>query len=239
MTIVAIVMTTSCGGSPEPHGSSVADHERIAQKHERAAEGIEEQCAKARRNELTAPVDAEPAAIERLDRPGEPCWKAPDKRFLDAHRDAAKEHRAASASLRAAEARACVGIPEDDRVISPFERSDDIASVEPFLLHVPVDEPSSYRRPVGAVVTFRAVPGLTAEWLQREIDCHLARNTAVGNVVPEMPDCPLVPRDVEAHVRATGTGFAVELRSDDPETAREILDRAERELAKAKAAARR
>jgi hypothetical protein len=81
---------------------------------------------------------------------------------------------------------------------------------------------------VGTVVTFRAVPGMTAEWLQRVVNCHLARNASLGHAVPEMPECPRVPRGAQARVRSTGDGFAVEIRSDDEAAAREILARARR-----------
>lgn len=225
-SLVPLLVATGCGGGPKPHDTSVAEHERMARQHESSAETLEAQCEKARANELTV-------------RPGAPCWKARDKRFVDAHRDAAAQHRAASAELRAAEAKACTGLSEDERAMSPFEHPDDIASVEPFVQQTPGGKASSYHRRVGAVVTFRAVPGLTAEWLQREIDCHLARNAALGHVVPEMPDCPLVPRGVEAHVRSAGGGFAVEIKSDDVDTAREILERAERLVAKSTTAASR
>lgn len=226
--IFSLILTAGCGSGPKAHPTSAAAHERAAEAHEAEAEGIENQCWKARRNELTTPVDAEANTIERLDKPGEPCWKAQDKRFLDAHRDAAAKHRAASTELRAAEASACAGFSVDDRVISPFERTSEIAGVEPFVRRTDPYTAGSRERVVGAVVTFRAVPGMTTEWLQRLVDCHLARNAALGHVVPEMPNCPLVPAGVRARVRPAGTGFAVEIDSDDPDVAREILARAER-----------
>jgi hypothetical protein len=49
---------------------------------------------------------------------------------------------------------------------------------------------------------------MTAEWLQRLTDCHIARNAALGHVAPAMPDCPLVPMGVTARVTSTGGGFA-------------------------------
>ena len=218
-SIVPILLAAACGG-PNLHDASAAKHQRAAEHHEAAAEGIEDQCAKDRRRELTTPVDA-----------SKPCWKAADKRFLDAHRDAAAKHRAASAELRAAEARACSGLSPDDRDISPFERTAEIASVEPFVQKLDVRNAGSREREVGAVVTFRAGPGMTAEWLQRLVDCHLARNAALGHEVPDMPNCPLVPRGVRASVRSANTGFAVEIASDDADTAREILARARRLVA--------
>ena len=78
-----------------------------------------------------------------------------------------------------------------------------------------------------AVVVFRAVPGMTAEWLQRLVDCHVARNAALGHDVPEMSSCPLVPKGAHATVTATSGGFAVAIRGDDEATSREILRRAE------------
>jgi hypothetical protein len=53
-------------------------------------------------------------------------------------------------------------------------RLQDIASVAP--LNEKVDFGESQR---GSVIAFRAVPGLTTKWLQRTIDCHLARNAAM------------------------------------------------------------
>jgi hypothetical protein len=62
--------------------------------------------------------------------------------------------------------------------------------------------------------------------LQRIVDCHLARNAALGHEAPEMPDCPLVPKGVTGKVTATSDGFAVAVASDDSATAAEILRRA-------------
>lgn len=164
-----------------------------------------------------------------------PCWTSLSnptevhRQRAAEHRQEAADHRAASQTLRDAELHACVGIREIDRDMSPFEHSDDIASVEPFTEINTASIP--LRRTTGAVVTFRALPGMTAEWLQRVIDCHLARNASLGHDVPEMPNCPLVPRDVEAHVASTGNGFAVTIRSDDEASAREVLARALRSQA--------
>ena len=141
----------------------------------------------------------------------------------------AADHRAASQALRDAEARACVGISDSDRDMSPFDHREDIASVEPL---VDTWTKVQYGKTVGAVVTFRAVPGMTAQWLQRVVDCHLARNAALGYDVPEMPYCPLVPKEASAKVTGMDTGFAVAIRSDNSDTANEILKRARALVAK-------
>ena len=114
-----------------------------------------------------------------------------------------------------------MGITLIDRDSSPFSHAGDIESVVP----ARTAEVKGRSQLEGAVITFQAVPGMTAEWLQRVVDCHLARNAAIGHVVPEMPDCPLVPKGVEASVTSTGTGFAVRVRSDEPAVAKEILAR--------------
>jgi len=183
----------------------------------------------------------DPSAKERSescpDLLGSPaCWSStanPTKENLEQAEEArrrAADHRAASQSLRSAEASACAGLSERDRDASPFAHRADIASV------TPLDQPDrglpsagGYQSgPVGggATVTFRALPGMTAPWLQRVMDCHLARNAALGHQVPEMPYCPLVPKGVTATVTPISTGFAVEIRSSDPDTAKEILRRA-------------
>lgn len=231
--LVGIVFAACASSTPgtQPHDMSQAAHEQQAAAHARQAEEhaaqydpaarvAGERCRTAVRGELTT-------------QPGLVCWSSVEnptdvhRRQAEEHRRMAEAHRAASASLRAAEARACVGISPADRDESPFEHVEDIASVAPY--QEDAGTPKSPRlRTAGAVVTFRAVPGMTAEWLQRVVDCHLARNAALGHQVPEMPACPLVPKGVSAKVKSTGNGFAVIVRSDDDATAREILARAER-----------
>lgn len=131
--------------------------------------------------------------------------------------------------MRDAESRSCAGLAADDRGTSPFQRREDIVAVVPLRLNQ-FDGRGKLgpEKPVGVVVTFWAVPGMSVEWLQRIIECHLARNAALGHAVPEMPNCPLVPGGVEARVSSAGNGFAVSISSRNATIAREILSRAER-----------
>jgi hypothetical protein len=66
---------------------------------------------------------------------------------------------------------------------------------------------------------------MTAERLQRVVDCHMARNAALGHEVPEMSYCPLVPPGVRATVRSVAEGFAVELRTSDPDSSAIVYER--------------
>jgi hypothetical protein len=236
-------LAAACASTPgaKPHDMSAAQHDLQGQGHAAAAD------------RHAAQPHAE-ASVERTrcSRGGGRtedggCWTSvrnptdEHARMAEEHRRVAAEHRAASAALGDTEARECVGIDPDDRDISPFERIEDVASVAP--LTEPSDTGGTVKvapqRAVGATVTFRAVPGMTREWLQRVVDCHLARNAALGHDVPEMPNCPLVPKGTEARVTSTGSGFAAAIRSQDGASARDILARAERLAAQVASAARR
>ncbi len=221
----------ACAGTPgaQPHDMSVAQHEAMASEAERGAAlhqaEYDADASAAARQCGRSDFSAGTGVVAPV------CWTSasnPTTAHLDEAaklRKIAADHRAASQSLRDAEARACVGLSDDDRDMSPFAHREDIAGVEPLTERFPSGK-ATYARVSGAVITFRALPGMTPQWLQRVIDCHLARNAALGHEVPEMPNCPLVPKNVTAQVTATSTGFAVAVRSDDVDTAREVLRRA-------------
>lgn len=225
---LALVLVGACATTRgvRPSDMSAAEHEAVAAQEEQAG------AAHVRSYDPNAVVTTEwcPGPANRGDEGGDACWTSernPTAAQLDEakeHRRAAAAHRAASQALRDAEARACVGLSEHDRDGTPFDHLEDIASVEPLRAG------SSARgsRIEGAVITFRTIPGMSAQWFQRVLDCHLARNAALGHEVPEMPNCPLVPKDVTASVAATAKGFAVTVRSENADSAQEILRRAQR-----------
>jgi hypothetical protein len=216
--------------SAAAHEDKARKHEGLAQEH---SEHYDPQAASGRL--YCQPGGARPGPNGAISMVDGICWSSvqnPTAGHLEeaqAHRRHAADHRAASAALRDAEARACAGLAPDDRDTSPFQHTEDITRVEPLKPNL-YDVRARRSRPStgGAIVTFRAVPGLTAESLQRVVDCHLARNAALGHSVPDMPDCPLVPNGVDAHVSSAGDGFAVAVSSNDPKVAGEILSRAER-----------
>lgn len=215
VTLAAAACASATPGA-RPHDMSAAQHEREGQAHSGTAE------THAGRYDPNATVEKTRCSPKggRLSADLETCWTSVSNpttehlREAEEHRRHAADHRASSAALRDAEARACVGISPDDRDMSPFSHVEDIASVNPLT--------------DGVGITFRGVPGMTVQWLQRVVDCHLARNASLGHMVPEMPSCPLVPNGVEARVTSTRNGFVVAIRSSNPTTAREIRSRAER-----------
>ena len=212
-----------CASTPgaQPHDMSIEQHEAAAVAEENRA------------GQHQAQFDPESSEREaRCIGPkasSQPCWttlKNPTEthsKEAAEHARAAADHRAGSQALKDAEARACVGVPAMDRDMSPFDHREDIVGVK--ALEEAATLPKGSSTVVGAVVTFRAVPGMTAQWFQRVIDCHIARNAALGHNVPEMPYCPLVPKGASATVSATSDGFAVAVRGSDPAAAQEILRR--------------
>jgi hypothetical protein len=223
-----VCSTVACGGSTQgarPHDMSVASHETTAASEEKtAAEHQNQYDPEARKTVDRCRGGSARAAIDT-------CWTSTTnptsehREQAEQHRKAAADHRAAAQALRDAESRACVGIPDADRDESPFDHREDIDGVEP--LYVGPSSPRGNKRLDGATVTFRAVPGMTAQWLQRVVDCHLARNSALGHEVPEMAYCPLVPKGASATVRPTQTGFAVDIHGDTQESVTEIWRRAQ------------
>ena len=85
---------------------------------------------------------------------------------------------------------------------------------------------STPRFSLTTVLSVKAVPGLTKEYLQRLVNCHLARNASVGFVMPEMGSCPLSVKGATATVESAGPGFRVDIRADDGQAAEEILKKA-------------
>ncbi len=193
----------------DEHARAAALHESEARQHEaqynpRAAQD-RVRCMIRQREEL------------------EVCWatnKNPTAKHLRAakkHREVAAEHRAASTQLREAETQACARVTTDDRDISPFYFVGDIRSVRPLVDDGKIE---------GAVVHFNAVAGMTREKLQSIVDCHLARNASLGNNVPELAYCPLVPKGARARVVTENTGLAVVIEADERKSAHEIYVRA-------------
>lgn len=225
-TLLAIFLV-ACGATPgaRPHDMSAAQHEQEAGQQAASAD-----------REATQ-YDPNARAVVQGCRPqdGSVCWvskrnpTAKHRDLAERYRRAAADHRAASAALREAEAKACVGVDPDDRDMSPFVHTEDIVNVEPL---VESRRAGSASPPedvvVGVRVWFASVPGLSKPRLERQVACHLARNATLGHNLPEMPDCPLVPNGASARVVTEGSGIGVEIRADDPKTTADIIARANR-----------
>jgi hypothetical protein len=214
------LLAVSCAsptGSVRPDEMGASAHEQEAAREERAA------AWHARLYDPKAGRPCVQTVAVPAGPPGTPCFSnianptAEHLRAAEEHRRHAAEHRAASKVLRDTEARACVGVAEEDRDLSPFFHREDVIRVESLRTEAAV--------PVGARVVFRPIPGMTVEWLQRIVDCHLARNALLGTEAPEMDYCPLVLHNVTARVVQVWDGLAIDVRSNDPGVAVSILAR--------------
>jgi hypothetical protein len=225
---VIVPVLAGCGGvqgarpgdmSQSEHQSTAAEQERLAHQHG----------AQYNPSAMTNPGDC----MQYLGS----CWgENPTEEHREQateHQRAAVAHRAAAATLAVAEARSCRGVPDADRDISPFFHREAIVEVKPFtrlessagLVSAGQAERSTLKE-VGATIVLLPATGVTAERLQRTIECHLARNSALGYDVPEMAYCPLVLKGVTASVTSAGNAFAVNIDAPDPATAAEVLRRA-------------
>jgi hypothetical protein len=214
--LVLSTACAACAASPPspPEHPSAAGQDALAKEDESAAQAhLAAASAAARPRKCGTGTAGKALAWES-------CWQptsAAHRAEADEHLRMARAHRAASQALRDAEARACEGVPEQDRNESPFSHVDDILSVEPLGAGEFVD---------GARVVFAKAPGLSRNMLQKIVDCHIARADAMGHVVPEEAFCPLNPPDVKAVVKEASNGFVVDVTSDDRTAAEEVLRRA-------------
>jgi hypothetical protein len=237
-TMLALgLLAGGCGSAakigPEPNEPGTGTEEQGAAQHRAAAQL--ESARLERHREVYDPHARQD--IKRCDPgaaapyPSAPiCWvetinpTAVHLKEVEDHRMRAVHHRKAARELQEAERLACANVAADDRDVSPFSHRGDILGVNPLQ-----EKHGKKNELVGATVVFRAVPRLTAEELQRIVDCHVARNAAIGHDVAavEMSHCPLVERGATAQVRAVQGGFAVDVRASDGDVAKAIWRRAQ------------
>jgi hypothetical protein len=211
--LVAAAGVAACGGAePRPGLASETQHDQQARQADSDAEAHAGQVDPSQeRTRYSCPKTrgAEGA-----------CWTwetNPTEKHLghaEQLRTAAEAHRKAAAALRDAEARSCAGVSEVDRDMSPFDHQEDVLGVSP----------AATGR--GTAITLRAVPGLDAAYLQKIVDCHLARNTSMGFAMPEMQTCPLAVKGSTASVAPDPRGLAVTVRATDDASLAEIDRRA-------------
>lgn len=140
------------------------------------------------------------------------------------HMKLAARHHAAAQQLQAAEEHACAGLSQAERQLSPFGAAADIEGVD--TLYEGFALRSGGAPEVGAAVRLRPSARLTPQALQRRLECHLARHATLGYPMPHMADCPLMKGAI-ASVSTPAGGLAVAIRSEDRDTAAEIVRRAE------------
>jgi hypothetical protein len=201
----------ACASTSTAQHPSAAEHEALASDNERAA----------KEHLTSAETKSHRAGACGVNGSWDTCWTPNDDvNRVDAeeHMRVAMQHLQAAQALRDAQARACAGVSQIDREVSPFAHVKDITTVEPL---------NEGKRILGAKVTFRHVENLTPQSLQRTVDCHIAQADALGHKVPEEMFCPLNLPNVKATVTAAASGYDVAITTDDPDSAKEVLRRAQ------------
>jgi len=120
----------------------------------------------------------------------------------------------------------CVAF-RNDPAIADILNGKAIERIEP--LYAGVQSKSSSPRLAGAVLLVRPIRGVSAEWLDRSLECHgvermLGQGTALGGAVDPFA---LPGSSVRINVHSTGDGFRVDLIGATSAEAREILSRAD------------
>jgi hypothetical protein len=103
-----------------------------------------------------------------------------------------------------------------------------IESVEPLYVSVGGYKTSSATELAGSTIKVRALPGVTAEWLTRTLECHSAKRISGSIASTVAPNDPfwLPGKIVEIDARSAHDGFLVEVRAADPVDGHQVLDRA-------------
>jgi hypothetical protein len=220
--VLACLSASACAQPPSSsvpvnHLSATAE-EAVAQRQEHAAGVLELQGEMADDTPTCGPVSLGKSNAECGPSTRENGETASDSLRAAQLREAAAQHRHVAMALENAQWRACEGLSDDEIGLSPFSRRADIVDVEVVT--------NAAQRVTGARVRFHEIGTLSADRLQRLVDCHLAMDNALGHDVPERAYSPLVPRGASATVTTVPHGYVIEVVSDDPDGAREIVRRA-------------
>jgi hypothetical protein len=117
----------------------------------------------------------------------------------------------------------CNGLTEEERRTPLFKT--DLAGVEPLTQEQRVGARNRFDRPAGARLLLAARPDRNAQWLERVASCQAEMYQASGQSAADEPLS--VPGARVERVRELKGGYAVEIKADDWDAAREIRARAE------------
>jgi hypothetical protein len=235
LLIAVLAAGIGCGSSNKepltPEHQSVAEHLETAERHDGEADEHERHYRPEARSAEGAPIECVDPPLAGVPNSGgedlpimKPCWSRamnPTAHHLEEaeeHRDVAALHRKAAKDLLNSEAAACAGIGTDEISHSPFFHREDITAVAPY---------REGSRVVGAVVRFKSVSGLTAEWMERALHCHQRRAAVMGFSTTFQAYCPASLYGVGVSVQADGDDVVVTLLADNEDIGAAVLGRAE------------
>jgi hypothetical protein len=115
-----------------------------------------------------------------------------------------------------------------EAAVAPMLAPSAIDAVEPAYSYVksgPVDREARLR---GARIHIKPLPGFSKETIARSVECHEAR-VLLGQAPARSDDPYVLPEHwLDIEVESEGDGFAVLVRSDEMDIARQVLARAQR-----------
>jgi hypothetical protein len=130
----------------------------------------------------------------------------------------------AEAGPTASVAEACRGVPEAESILAVLLSAPAVLRVEAIAAGDRADDPT-VAPGEGARVVVPEQAFVDAPWLQRAVDCHLARNAAYGPPATG-PRSPIDVPGARVIVGADGATLAISITTRDRVAAREILARA-------------
>lgn len=123
---------------------------------------------------------------------------------------------------------------DTDKALAPVLSGDAVQRVQPLYSTIEGAKSGHQAELRGAIVTVSALPGITAEWLDRGLECHSAREVLGREPTPSDDPFWLPRSTVNIDVSSDRDGFNVAVSAYSADDARRILDRANA-FAKAKA----
>jgi hypothetical protein len=127
----------------------------------------------------------------------------------------------------------------DDARLVPVVSGSAVDAVEPLYTALPGGKSGAETRLYGATIRIRASQGVTAEWLDRALECHGARLVLQHAAEDPLASDPfwLPGRMVDIDTASARDSFKVAVRGDTSDDAQEILLRATAYLANSRSQA--
>jgi hypothetical protein len=118
---------------------------------------------------------------------------------------------------------ACHEVPEAESHLAVLLSADDVLRVDAIGPRTHVDDPN-VPPGEGARIVVAAQPFVTSAWLQKVVDCHVARRAALGQAAGASRS-PLDVAGAKIIVSAEPGTLAINIASTDRQAAREVLSR--------------
>jgi len=117
------------------------------------------------------------------------------------------------------------GADDDDKTVGPVLAGTAVVGVQPLYSNQGTSKSGTQSELRGAMVSVSALPGVTAEWLDRALECHAAK-AMLGHVQASDDPFWLPDASLDVDVRSAKDGFEISVAAFSPDDARRVLARA-------------